>query len=75
MLIYIFYAKSRMSNSINNNPCAWMFIKLQSEGLQNYDIMNVNVHVQSFQLIQSLFIYLMFYSKLCCLYWYTVHFI
>lgn len=31
-----------------------MFIKLQSEGLQNYDIMNVNVHVQSFQLIQSL---------------------
>lgn len=53
MLIYIFYAKSRMSNSIHNNPCAWMFIKLQSEGLQNYDIMNVNVHVQSFQLIQS----------------------
>lgn len=31
-----------------------MFIKLQSEGLQNYDIMNVNVHVQSFQLIQYL---------------------
>lgn len=31
-----------------------MFINLQSEGLQNYDIMNVNVHVQSFQLIQSL---------------------
>lgn len=24
------------------------------KGLQNYDIMNVNVHVQSFQLIQSL---------------------
>lgn len=43
-----------MSNSIHNNPCAWMFIKLQSEGLQNYDIMNVNVHVQSFQWIQSL---------------------
>lgn len=54
MLIYIFYVKSRMSNSIHNNLCAWMFIKLQSEGLQNYDIMNVNVHVQSFQLIQSL---------------------